>query len=108
MKMHMFFDIDSRVADIVETYIQEDCKQGDRNETGLDPRAFGGKFFYNYDCIIIDSGARRNLDYYGGFEYIDSDYIRQYGDYVIYSAEHERVQEVIDNLMEKELESEDA
>jgi hypothetical protein len=104
----MIFEIDNRVAQIVEQYVENDCKVGDRNKTGLDPRAFGSRFYYNYDCIIIDISARRSLDYYGGFEYIDSDYIRTYGDFVIYSAEADRVQEVIDNLLQEELESEDA
>lgn len=101
--MDMFYDIDSRVSDIIETYIADECKVGDRNETGIDPRAFIGKFWYNEDCIIVDVGAQRSLDYYGGFEYIDRENVRTYGDYVIYSAESEqRVQEVLDNLMENE------
>lgn len=98
--MHMFYEIDSRVADIVETYIAEECKVGDREKTGLDPRAFPGKFFYNEDCIVVTDSMNRSVRYYGGFEYIDSDYVRFYGDYVIYSAEHERVRDVIDSLME--------
>ncbi len=100
--MHMFYDIDSRVADIVETYINEECKRGDRENVGLDPRAFIGEFFYNEDCIIVLAGNNRALRYYGGFEYIDEEYVRQYGDYVIYSAEHDRVQDVIDSLKEAE------
>jgi hypothetical protein len=43
----------------------------------------------------------RSLRYYGGFEYVDDEYIRTYGDYVIYSAETERVQDVIDSLSEE-------
>jgi hypothetical protein len=42
------------------------------------------------------------LDYYGGFEYIDSDYVKTYGEYVFYSADADRVQEVLENLMENE------
>ena len=103
--MHMFFDIDSRVADIVETYIAEECMKGDRNKTGLDPRAFAGEFFYNEDCIIVTIGMNRSLRYYGGFEYIDEEYVRQYGDYVIYSAEHERVRDVIESLTEESVDA---
>lgn len=99
--MHMFFEIDARVADIVETYIQEECQPGDRNKTGLDPRAFAGEFFFNEDCVVVTVGMNRSLRYYGGFEYIDDEFVRTYGDYVIYSAEHERVRDVIESLKEE-------
>lgn len=98
----MIDQIESQIAEMMERYVEENCKVGDREQTGLDPRAFVGLFYYNYDCIVIFSGARRNLEYYGGFEYIDSDYVRQYGDYIVYSAEADRVQEVLENLMEME------
>ena len=103
----MFYDIDGRVADIVETFIDQECKPGNRDNTGLDPRAFQGKFYFNRDCIVVTAGMNRSLRYYGGFEYIDDDFIRQYGDYVIYSSHEQRVQEVIDNLLEDEMAEED-
>lgn len=103
--MHMFFDIDARVEDIILTYVDENCKRGDRNKTGLDPRAFQGEFFYSEDCIVVTVGMNRSLRYYGGFEYIDDEFIRTYGDYVIYSAEHERVRDVIESLTEEEVDA---
>ena len=101
----MFYELDSRVADIIENYIDTECKVGDREKTGLDPRAFQGKFFYNNDCVVVTLGMNRSLRYYGGFEYIDEEYVRQYGDYVIYSAEHERVRDVIESLTEESVDA---
>lgn len=99
--MDMFYDIDDDVNSMIERRIADDCKVGDSKMTGLDERAFS-TFWFHPDCIIIPADRRRSLDYYGGFEYIDSDHVRQYGYYVIYSAEADRVQEVLANLMEME------
>lgn len=97
----MLHDLDSSINATVEQFIDENCKQGDREQTGLDPRAFG-KFWYCYEGIFILAGNRRSLDYYGGFEYIDSENVKSYGDYVFYSADADRVQEVLERLMETE------
>ena len=97
----MLHDLDQSINATVEQFIEENCKQGDREQTGLDVRAFG-KFWYCYEGIFIFAGNRRSLDYYGGFEYIDSDYVKTYGEYVFYSADADRVQEVLENLMENE------
>lgn len=98
----MLTQIDEQIEKLMWDFIHNDCKVGDRDKTGIDPRAFIGTFWYNYDAIIIVKGNERSLNYYGGFEYIDADYIREYGNYVVYSAEADRVQEVLENLMENE------
>lgn len=98
----MFYEIEEAVSDIVNVYIDDNCLIGSPGKTGLDIRAFTERFYYNNDCIIVTEAANRSLRYYGGFEYIDSEYVRQYGDYVFYSAEADRVRDVIDNLTENE------
>ena len=97
----MLYDLDDSINSTVEQFIKENCKEGDREQTGLDPRAFG-KFWYCYEGIFIYEHARSRLDYYGGFEYIDREFVKSYGEYVFYSAEADRVQEVLEILMEKE------
>jgi len=97
----MLYQLDNDINAAVEQFIEENCKVGDRDRTGLDPRAFG-KFHYCHEGIFIDGSNERSLNYYGGFEYIDSDLVKHYGDYVFYSAEADRVQEVLENLMEME------
>jgi hypothetical protein len=40
------------------------------------------------------------INYYGGFEYIDSDYITTIGHMTFYSGEHSRVQDCIEYYIE--------
>jgi len=103
----MIYELDSEINATVEKYIAENCKPGNPKKTGLDERAIG-KFHYNLDCIIIDESYRQRLDYYGGFEYVNSDCVKQYGDYVFYSAEDDRVREVIDCIVDSFEEMADA
>jgi hypothetical protein len=63
---------------------------------GLDPRA-GYKIYVSEDCLVVAKGNARSLDYYGGFEYIDPEYRRELGNYVIYLAETDRVNNCIEN-----------
>lgn len=61
---------------------------------GLDRRC-ARKLHISEDAIIVSKLNDRNLQYYGGFEYVDSEYRTELGDWVIYYAEDERVQEHI-------------
>lgn len=97
----MLYDLDDSINSTVAKFIEENCKEGDRERTGLDPRAFG-KFWYCYEGIFIFDVSRRSLDYYGGFEYIDREFVKSYGEYVFYSSEADRVQQVLEILMENE------
>ena len=97
----MLYDLDDSINSTVAKFIEENCKEGDREQTGLDPRAFG-KFWYCYEGIFIYEHARGRLDYYGGFEYIDREFVKSYGEYVFYSAEADRVQQALAILMENE------
>ena len=103
----MICELDFEINSTVERYIAKQCKKGNPKKTGLDERAIG-EFYYNFECIVIPESARQRLDYYGGFEYVDSDYVKQYGDYVFYSAEDDRVCEVIDCIIDSFEEMADA
>lgn len=61
------------------------------DELGLDPRA--GRVWINRDCIITNNP--RSLNYYGGFEYIDREYVFEVGDYTVYLADADRVQRCV-------------
>ena len=66
-------------------------------QLGLDPRA-GYKLYISNDedtFIAVHKDNRRSLDYYGGFEYIDKEFVLELGDYVFYT-DHERVFDAID------------
>ena len=63
-------------------------------EFGLDPRA--GTLYYDEEADVLISCVKSNLDYYGAFEYIDSENITVVGNYRIFHPECERVQDCID------------
>lgn len=54
---------------------------------GLDQRC--GPVWLGEDFLATDH--RQALDYYGGFEYIDKEYITALGDWTFYSIEADRV-----------------
>ena len=85
----------------VEGLIDEEFREVTPKEIGLDSRA-GYRFFINEDYIAVSRGNRRSLDYYGGFEYVDEEYITVLGDMVFYSSDDERVQGHLDEFFMKE------
>jgi len=92
----------------VERHVQG-LRRVTANELGLDIRCGRAYVGENLDCIIVDGDAR-SFNYYGGFEYIDSEDIRKLGDYTIFLDTSDRVRDALECLMEAEdlCESEDA
>jgi hypothetical protein len=66
---------------------------------GLDIRA-GYKIYVGDTCIAVNKRNDRDLQYYGGFEYCDKDCRIELGDYVVYFADDDRVQECLALLAE--------
>lgn len=62
-------------------------------DCGLDKRC--GYVWLFEDCIMCREEESRLLNYYGGFEYIEKEYVHNLGSFVIYEAEHTRVSECI-------------
>ena len=72
--------------------ILEACIVAKPEDLGLDSRCNELWMCPEY----IASQNRGSLDYYGGFEYIEKQYIVQIGDLTVYSCEDSRVQEALD------------
>lgn len=70
--------------------IESSCRRVPAHELGLDSRC---GFVYVGEDFVATSRPRE-LDYYGGFEYVDPDYIQSVGDWKLYSKGNRR----IDNL----------
>ena len=87
----------------VEGLIDEEFREVTPKEIGLDTRA-AYRLFINEDYIAVSRGNRRNLDYYGGFEYVDEEHVTVLGDMVFYSSEDERVQGHLDEFFMQEKE----
>jgi len=66
-------------------------------DVGLDERC--GKLMVDDECVIVSISGDRKLQYYGGFEYVDSEYRTIMGEYVIYTNDGNRVEAVIDLAM---------
>ena len=78
------------------------------DKVGLDRRA--GFVLVSREGIVVPERHVRTLEYYGGFEYVDRDYVQKLGDYTFYSRDDDRVKEAIEYYMdggEKEEEEEE-
>jgi DNA-binding PadR family transcriptional regulator len=67
-----------------------------KESSNLDPRSYV-KMWVLRDVLITSAGNA--LPYYGGFEYVGKEHKTTVGDYVIYSNEDSRVNELINNLL---------
>jgi len=85
--MNLFKLIDE-VTELTDSYVGN-MELVPANRLGLDPRC--GKVFVSPDCIAIHKANDRAVQYYGGFEYVDTQYRHEMGDFVFYSAEDDRV-----------------
>jgi len=90
------------IGDFEDNFAQtvRNMKTVQPSDVGLDPRCY--VTFYipeEMDCLIV-KGRTNSLEYYGGFEYIDQEYVTKIGDYTIYSAESERVLDCLEYLFD--------
>ena len=91
----MLYDLIEKIEIVVDDYVFENMKECDPKDLGLDSRC-GGPVFVNEDGIAVPKGARKYIEYYGGFEYIDNEYVEEVGPYVFYLAEDDRVADHLD------------
>lgn len=82
-----------QIIELVEsatTAIEHDCELIPAHKLGLDPRC--GFVYVGEDFVATPNPG--TLDYYGGFEYIDSEYTIRLGEWKLYFKGNSR----IDNL----------
>jgi hypothetical protein len=79
----------------------EEMAQVDPAALGLDQRS-ARHIWVSDECIIVRAGDDRNLQYYGGFEYVCKDYRVAIGNYVIYFAIDDRVSSCIEQFSDSE------
>jgi hypothetical protein len=104
-------DLADEVQDMVERQVMG-MRRVSATELGLDQRCGFAYVDEDMECIVVDSARARSFNYYGGFEYIDSEDVRALGDYTIYMSSSSRVSDALESLMERdgicESEKEDA
>ena len=99
--MSMLYKLMKEINAKVEELIEEEFREVTSKEVGLDTRS-AYQLLINEDYIAIRKSARRTLDYYGGFEYVDEEHVTVLGDYVFYSSDDERVQGHLDEFFMQE------
>ena len=104
-------DLADEVQDMVERQVMG-MRRVSATELGLDQRCGFAYVDEDMECIVVDGSRARSFNYYGGFEYIDSEDVRALGDYTIYMSSSSRVSDALECLMERdglcESETEDA
>ena len=89
------WELEQQIEELVNKYIEESgavCVSA--SQVGLDIRC-GMVYVSPEEDFVAVSGNGTMINYYGGFEYIDSDYITAAGNMIFYSGEVERVQDCI-------------
>ena len=94
-------DLADEVQDMVERQVAG-MRRVSATELGLDQRCGFAYVDEDMECIVVDDARARSFNYYGGFEYIDSEDVRTLGDYVIYMSTSDRVRDALECLMERE------
>lgn len=89
-------DLLDEVSDAIQKVLNEDMTHlRDVQSLGLDNRCNYGGIWINADYIVIKKNDQRVMEYYGGFQYVDREYVQEIGDFVIYSREDSRVEDHI-------------
>ena len=93
------WELERKVEELVMQYLEESDAVYVRAEAaGLDYRCGSIHVSVNEDFIAVNSTY--SIEYYGGFEYIDSDYKTTIGHITFYSGEASRVRDAIDYYKE--------
>lgn len=108
----MDFNDDMSISDFVDEVayaIDKLVKRMDQvkpQDIGLDERSSYGPLYINSDWIVATSASAGVLNYYGGFEYVDSQYVLTFGNYVLYHSDDSRVMKHIRRWQLKHLSEE--
>ena len=94
-------DLADEIQDMVERQVAGMTRVS-ASDLGLDNRCGFAYVDDDMECIVVDDARARSFNYYGGFEYINSEDKRQLGDYTIYFNTCDRVSDALECLMEDE------
>ncbi len=91
-----FDEVTSEASDLEAKILNNLLAITDPTQLGLDRRV--GRLYVDRDFTLIATQKNNTLAYYGGFEYVDEDYIVQVGSLTVYSGEAERVRNALNIL----------
>jgi len=85
----------------LENELDESWERVSAEKLGLDRRADCSRMWAS-DEGLATAGSTRSLEYYGGFEYIDSHCVTRMGDVTLWSAESRRVRECLARVLSED------
>tara|TARA_B100000674_G_C37542903_1_gene779221 strand:+ start:310 stop:639 length:330 start_codon:yes stop_codon:yes gene_type:complete len=93
------WELERQVEELVMKYLEESgAVYVGARDVGLDYRC--GRVHISVEEDFVAVNGIYSIEYYGGFEYIDSDYKTTIGHITFYSGEHSRVRDAIDYYKE--------
>ena len=95
--------VNAMVADFLS---DNNAQEVDSKALGFDGRAFYGKAHVTPEVFVVRLESDRSLQYYGGFEYVSKECRKVMGDWVLYSAEDNRVRDHLSHVFEELVEDE--
>jgi hypothetical protein len=87
MQNFQLVDFIEDINEQVTEFVHKNFNEVSAESLGLDPRA-ARRLWVNETGIAVKGGTR-NLDYYGGFEYVDQSDRRSLGDWTFYLVSDE-------------------
>lgn len=103
MDIEYFFE---EQQNAVAKYIDQHFTRVKAEQLGLDPRA-GYCMYVNSEAVAISIKDVMQLDYYGGFEYVDKQSRTESCGFVFYTRDDARVNDCINHwIVEKQVDSE--
>jgi len=77
------FEALEEIEEQVNQLVSEHMTCCNAADLGLDPRA-GYRIYVADGMLAVDADTNRILRYYGGFEYIDAQFVKHMGNWVFY------------------------
>ena len=91
------WELEQQIEELVNKYLEEsNAVEVSAYKAGLDYRCGRVYVSLEEDWIAV-KGSTGLINYYGGFEYIDSDYVTTIGNVTFYEAETDRVRDCLEH-----------
>jgi hypothetical protein len=103
--MNVFEALDE-IRNSVENVVAESMTEVNPESLGLDGRA-AYRVWISEEAIAVRKTDDGRMQYYGGFEYVDREYRSEFGDWVFYFAEDDRVRDHLSRHYEHLVEAEE-
>jgi hypothetical protein len=98
--MNVFDKLDE-ISNTIGQMVDESMEMVTPDQIGIDSRG-AYRVWVTEDAIAVRKSDDARMQYYGGFEYVDKSYRQEFGDWVFYFAEDERVADHLAQFYETE------